>query len=126
MLKSDFGKIEIRGLKPLIMAELGSLIYALRNTTSLTDEEIKKVINDGFKSEDEINKEKEQLMNKERTTEEVQRIITNITAARKSGLTNDEDNKDEEGIEVHYINADDLDDETKESLEDFLGKIMGE
>ena len=125
MLKSNFGKVEIKGLKPLIMAELGSLIYALRNTTSLTDEEIKKVINDGFKSEDEIDKEYEQLMNKERTTEEFQRIITNITAARKSGLTNDEDNKDEEGIEVHYINADDLDDETKESLEDFLGKIIG-
>ena len=62
-------------------------------------------------------------MNKERTTEDIQRIIRGITAARKSGLTND---KDEKGIEVHYINADDLDNETKESLEDFLGKIMGE
>lgn len=126
MLKSDFGKIDIKGLKPLIIAELGSLIYALRATKSLTDEELRKVINDAFKSEDEIDKEYEQLMNKERTTEEIQRIITNITAARKSGLTNDEDDKDEEGIEVHYINADDLDDETKESLEDFLGKIMGQ
>lgn len=126
MLKSNFGKVDIKGLKPLIMAELGSLIYGIRNTKSLTDEEIKKVINDAFKSEEEIDKEHEQLMNKERTTEEIQQIISNITAARKSGLTNDENDKDEEGIKVHYINANDLDDETKESLEDFLGKIMGE
>lgn len=123
MLKSDFGKVEIKGMKALIMAELSTLIFGLRETKTLTDEEIKETINDGFKSKEELDKEHEQLMNKERTTEEIQRIISNITAARKSGLTND---KDEKGIEVHYINADDLDNETKESLEDFLGKIMGE
>lgn len=126
MLKSNFGKVEIKGIEPLIMAELVVLIQTLRSTKSLTDEQLEKAINDGFKSQTEMDKEYEQLMSKERTTEEVQRIITNITAARKSGLTKDEDNKDDEGIKVHYINADDLDDETKESLEDFLKKIMGE
>lgn len=126
MLKSNFGKVEIKGIEPLIMAELVVLIQTLRSTKSLTDEQLEKAINDGFKSQTEMDKEYEQLMSKERTTEEVQRIITGITAAKKSELTNEEDNKDDEGIKVHYINADDLDDETKESLEDFLKKIMGE
>lgn len=75
MLKSDFGKIDIKGIKPLIIAELGSLIYALRTTTSLTDEELQKVINEAFMSEEELHKAYEKNMNKERSTEEVQDLI---------------------------------------------------
>lgn len=75
MLKSDFGKVDIKGIKPLIMAELGSLIYALRRQTNLTDEELRKAINDGFMNEKELDNLQEKIMNKERTTEEVQDLI---------------------------------------------------
>lgn len=123
MLKSDFGKVTIQGIKPLIIAELASLIYALRNNSNLTDKDIKEAINDGFKSQKEIDKIGKKIINKKRSTKEVQDLIRKIANARKSGLVKDEEKSD---IQIHHIRMEDLDKETQDSLKDILGKIMGE
>lgn len=122
MLKSDFGKVEIKGITPLLMAELSTIIFALRQNI-LTDEQIKEAIEDGFKSQEQMDATKEKLMNKERSVKEVQDLIRKITNARKSGLV---ENEEDDDIQIHYIDVEDLNKDTKDSLRDILGKITGE
>lgn len=59
MIKVNKGKIYLEGAKPLIRAELSTLIYSLINDGILTKEQVKKDVEQGFLNEKEI----DQLMN---------------------------------------------------------------
>ena len=59
MIKVNKGKIYLEGARPLIRAELSTLIYSLINDGILTKEQVKKDVLKGFLTEKEI----EQLMN---------------------------------------------------------------
>lgn len=57
MIKINRGKIEIRGDETLIMSELSTLIFAIRDDEILSDKQLKRSIDAGFKSEQDIRKE---------------------------------------------------------------------
>jgi hypothetical protein len=59
MIKVNKGKIYLEGAKPLIRAELSTLIYSLINDGILTKEQVKKDVEQGFLNKKEI----DQLMN---------------------------------------------------------------
>ena len=59
MIKVNKGKIYLEGAKPLIRAELSTLIYSLINDGILTKEQVKKDVEQGFLNEKEI----DQLIN---------------------------------------------------------------
>ena len=59
MIKVNEEKVCLEGTRPLIRAELSTLIYSLINDGILTKEQVKKDVEKGFLTEKEI----EQLMN---------------------------------------------------------------
>ena len=59
MIKVNKGKIYLEGAKPLIRAELSTLIYSLINDGILTKEQVKKDVEQGFLNKKEV----DQLMN---------------------------------------------------------------
>lgn len=59
MIKVNKGKIYLEGARPLIRAELSTLIYSLINDGILTKEQVKKDVEQGFLNEKEI----DQLIN---------------------------------------------------------------
>lgn len=59
MIKVNKGKVYLEGKRPLIRAELSTLIYSLINDGILTKEQVKKDVEQGFLTEKEI----DQLMN---------------------------------------------------------------
>lgn len=59
MIKVNKGKIYLEGARPLIRAELSTLIYSLINDGILTKEQVKKDVEQGFLNKKEI----DQLMN---------------------------------------------------------------
>ena len=59
MIISDQGKVKIEGKPLLIKAELATLIHAL--SAHMEKEEILHVVNDGLKSEEEIDKQVEAI-----------------------------------------------------------------
>ena len=59
MIKVNKGKIYLEGAKPLIRAELSTLIYSLINDGILTKEQVKKDVEQGFLNKKEI----DQLIN---------------------------------------------------------------
>lgn len=64
MIKVNEGKIELKGNKLLIRAELTTLIHALFNSNILTKEEIEKDVAQGFMTDDELIKTKKELENR--------------------------------------------------------------
>lgn len=54
MIKVNEGKIDLKGNKLLIRAELTTLIHALFNSEILTKEEIKKDVEQGLMTEKEL------------------------------------------------------------------------
>ncbi len=54
MLKVDKGNVEVKGINPLIRAELTTLIYSLHTEGMLSKEEIEKDVKDGLKTKEEI------------------------------------------------------------------------
>ena len=59
MIKVNKGKIYLEGARPLIRAELSTLIYSLINDGILIKEQVKKDVEQGFLNEKEI----DQLIN---------------------------------------------------------------
>lgn len=59
MIKVNKGKIYLEGARPLIRAELSTLIYSLINDGILTKEQVKKDVEQGFLNKKEI----DQLIN---------------------------------------------------------------
>lgn len=64
MIKVNEGKIDLKGNKLLIRAELTTLIHALFNSKILTKEEIKKDVEQGLMTEDELKQIGKELENK--------------------------------------------------------------
>lgn len=62
MIKSDFGTVEIRGSKPVIMAEFSCVVRALKN--HLSKDVIMECVNDCFKTDEEILKDSQEVKEK--------------------------------------------------------------
>ena len=89
MIKSDFGKTTVKGNKALLMAELSNLIYSLLKTKVFTKKEIKNFVKDGMKTKEKIEKDFNKKYKNGISTSKMQKIMTNIIGARKSGLINE-------------------------------------
>ena len=64
MLKSCLGKIEVEGKKPIIQAELSTLLQTLRDDKILTDEEIDECIKNSRMTEEEMKKLRDDMISK--------------------------------------------------------------
>lgn len=64
MINVNKGKINLKGNKLLIRAELTTLIHALFNSNILTKEEIEKDVAQGFMTDDKLIKTEKELENK--------------------------------------------------------------
>lgn len=105
MIKSDFGKVTVKGNKPLLMAEFVSMINMLIENKVFSKEEIKTLIKDGMKSSEEIKKEFNKKYKNGISTNRMQDLMAELVKARKSGLVTDEGNTDEPKIETIIDNA---------------------
>lgn len=92
MIKSDFGKVEVKGNKILIMTEVSALLHSLRKTKTLTKEELIKIIKDSFRSEEEIEKNANKILNNMTLSESLE-LIKDVIEAKKSGESNFEDDE---------------------------------
>lgn len=100
MIKADFGKLSIKGNKPLIMAELGSLINGLYRREILTKKELETIFKESFKTGKEIEEEFRKKYKDGMSTSEIQNMIAQLIEAKESGKTNDEEEIDEPKIET--------------------------
>ena len=62
MIKSDSGKIEFRGSKLEILADLALIVHELNNNECFEKDEIMHAVEDGFKNAEQINHEIEVLL----------------------------------------------------------------
>ena len=90
MIKSDFGKVTVKGNKPLLIAEFVSMISGLIENKVFSKEEIKTLIKDGMKSSEEIKKEFNKKYKNGISTKRMQDLMAELVKARKSGLMTDE------------------------------------
>lgn len=100
MIKSDFGKVTVKGNKPLLIAEFVSMISGLIENKVFSKEEIKTLIKDGMKSSEEIKKEFNKKYKNGISTKRMQDLMAELVKARKSGLMTDKGNTDEPKIET--------------------------
>jgi hypothetical protein len=71
MLKSDFGKVEIKGTKTVIQAELAALINGLQTREVLSRKEIDEVVDFAFLSEKELDKKLEESLTKHKVIDDL-------------------------------------------------------
>lgn len=95
MIKSDFGKITIKGNTPLLMAEFSSLINGLIKEGIFSKEQIEELVKKGMKTKEEINKEFYEKYKDGISTRKMQEYARAIVESRKSGLIKDEENSTE-------------------------------
>lgn len=100
MIKSDFGKVTVKGNKPLLIAEFVSMISGLIENKIFTKKEIKNLIRDGMKPLEETEKEFNKKYKNGISTNRMQNLIAELVKARKSGLMTDDENIDEPKIET--------------------------
>ncbi len=87
MIKSDFGKVTIKGNRVLLMTELCSIVRAFIEEGIVNDkEELYHAIEMAMKTDEEV---RESLENRNFSSKDMQELVTALTEARKSGLVKD-------------------------------------
>ena len=57
MIKVNMGEVEIRGTKPVIEAEFSILVHTLVEMETFGRDDVKRLVENGFKSKEEMKKE---------------------------------------------------------------------
>lgn len=131
MIKTDFGKTTVKGNKALLKAEFSCLIYGLIENKIFTRKEMKKLVKEGMSTKEKIEKRLNKKCRKEMSTAKIQKMIADIIKARKSGLTNDEDETepkvetilDKGNVKVTKITLDSSK-TSKDDIEEILKKLL--
>ena len=134
MIKSDFGKVEIHGNKVLLQAELCSILRVFLKEEIIQDKEkLDDIIEKAMMSNEEL---KENIINKNLSSKDMQELLNKLVEARKSGLVRKEKEKEDEEIKVTKILDNDNfkitkvelngDGKTKEEIGDILKKLFEE
>ena len=132
MIKSDFGKVEIHGNKVLLQAELCSILRTfLKEEIIQNKEELDNIIEKAMMSDEEL---KQDLANKNLSSKDMQKLLSELVEARKSGLVRKEKEKEDEEIKVTKILDNDNfkitkvelngDGKTEEEIGDILKKLF--
>lgn len=83
MIKCDFNKVEIRGVKPLILTELTILMRSIKESIEIrygkeyADNEIRSCIKKAFATEEELEEEDKRMLNEAKDPE----LLEDITEA---------------------------------------------
>lgn len=94
MIKSDFGKILIKGNTPLLMSEFSSLVHGLIEENIFTKEEIEELVRIGVKTKKQLINEFNERHKDGISTAEMQEYAKTIVEARKSGIINEKEERE--------------------------------
>lgn len=129
MIKSDFGKVEVKGDKILIMTEVSSLLRVLQAAKILTKEELIKSIEKAFESDEEIEKNANEIL-RNMTLSEKLGLIEDIEKLKKSRETEDKNVKtifEDEDVSTKEVNIntnEESEKQIKQELKNALDEIF--
>ena len=91
MIKSDYGRVEISGNGALLAAEFASIVMTLYRKEIFKKDMILDLVNEGFKTDEEIRRETKEKYREGITADEFIEMMEELSKARKSGQVTDKD-----------------------------------